>query len=64
MPNTRVVAREGNAGQVSGGTSREVRLALLQAQTRRHFLRNLGGGLGTLFVGTSLVGLKAKFAAG
>src|ERR1700758_3446475 len=54
MPNTRVVAREGNAGQVSGGTSREVRLALLQAQTRRHFLRTLGGGLGTIFVGTSI----------
>ena len=31
----------------------ESRLALLQAQTRRHFLRSLtAGGLGTIFVGT------------
>src|SRR2546423_3195922 len=37
----------------------EVRMALLQAQTRRHFLRTLGGGLGTLFVGTSI----AKYAS-
>ena len=32
----------------------ELRMAALQAQTRRHFLRTLGSGLGTLFVGTSL----------
>jgi len=30
----------------------EAELAFLQARTRRHFLRNLGGGLGTLFLGT------------
>lgn len=30
----------------------EVELALLQARTRRHFLRSLGGGLGTVFLGT------------
>ena len=30
----------------------ERRLALLQAQTRRHFLRSLTGGLGTMFLGT------------
>src|SRR5690242_13399015 len=36
----------------------ELRTALLQAQTRRHFLRTLSGGLGTLFVGTSV----AKYA--
>jgi hypothetical protein len=36
----------------------ELQLAILQAQTRRHFLRTLGSGLGTLFVGTSL----AKYA--
>jgi Protein of unknown function (DUF1501) len=30
----------------------EVELALLQGRTRRHFLRNLGGGLGTVFLGT------------
>src|ERR1700684_3558836 len=29
-----------------------VELALLRARTRRHFLRTLGGGLGTLFLGT------------
>ena len=34
--------------------SNEVRLAALRAQTRRHFLQSLGGGLGTLFVGTAL----------
>src|ERR1700680_1812645 len=32
----------------------DFRMALLQAQTRRHFLRTLGSGLGTLFVGTSM----------
>ena len=36
----------------------KLQLALLQAQTRRHFLRTMGSGLGTLFVGTSL----AKYA--
>src|SRR5882672_9136551 len=36
----------------------ELRTALLQAQTRRHFLRTMGGGLGTLFLGTSM----AKYA--
>src|SRR5262249_54915805 len=30
----------------------EIQLACLQGQTRRHFLRSLGGGLGTLFLGT------------
>jgi Protein of unknown function (DUF1501) len=30
----------------------EVELAFLQARTRRHFLRSVGGGLGTLFLGT------------
>src|SRR5262245_28925818 len=37
---------------------RDVRQALLQAQTRRHFLRTLGSGLGTVFMGT----LAAKYA--
>src|SRR2546430_1066900 len=36
----------------------ELQMALLQAQTRRHFLRSLGSGLGTIFVGTSM----AKYA--
>lgn len=31
----------------------DVRLRLLQAQTRRLFLRTMGGGLGTLFLGTA-----------
>src|SRR5947208_1747647 len=39
-------------------THQEVCRALLEAQTRRHFLRSLGGGLGTLFMGT----LAAKYA--
>ena len=39
-------------------THPELQSAVLQAQTRRHFLRTLGSGLGTLFVGTSL----AKYA--
>src|ERR1700693_2790260 len=33
---------------------KDLRIAMLQAQTRRHFLQTLGGGLGTLFVGTSM----------
>src|ERR1700683_4066815 len=37
----------------------DLQTALLQAQTRRHFLRTLGSGLGTLFVGTSM----AKYAS-
>ena len=37
----------------SGSASpKEINLALLQAQTRRHFLRSMGGGLGTVFLGT------------
>jgi hypothetical protein len=36
---------------LDAGTT-EVKLAILQARTRRHFLRSLGGGLGTLFLGT------------
>src|SRR5262252_5487882 len=30
----------------------EVELTYLRARTRRHFLRNVSGGLGTLFLGT------------
>lgn len=37
---------------IKAGSSHEVDLALLQARTRRHFLRNLGGGLGTVFLGS------------
>src|SRR6476620_11558279 len=47
------------------GTSSEVEFAYLQARTRRHFLRNLGGGLGALFLGTMASKLvpSAKAAA-
>src|SRR5579863_3509914 len=44
--------------ETSSGSPTEVALAFLQARTRRHFLRNLGGGLGTLFLGT----LASRFA--
>lgn len=37
---------------VKSGSPTEVELALLQAQTRRHFFRNLGASLGTVFLGT------------
>jgi hypothetical protein len=39
------------------GLHPDVELALLRVRTRRHFLRTLGSGLGTLFMGT----LAAKF---
>ena len=32
----------------------ELKMAILQAQTRRHFLRSLSSGMGSLFFGTSL----------
>src|SRR3954465_2697649 len=32
----------------------ELEIAMLEAQTRRHFLRSLGSGMGSLFFGTSL----------
>src|ERR1700689_3958350 len=38
--------------EIRSGSPSEVELAYLQARTRRHFLRSLGGGLGTLFLGT------------
>jgi len=37
---------------IKSGSPNEVELAFLEARTRRHFLRSLGGGLGTLFLGT------------
>ena len=56
MSNSRVKPKDSaNAG---AEMHPELRTALLQAQTRRHFLRTLSGGLGTLFVGTSI----AKYA--
>lgn len=45
--------------QMPGKTLRsELKRALLESQTRRHFLRSLGGGLGTVFMGT----MAARFA--
>src|ERR1700692_3300273 len=32
----------------------ELQIAVLQGQTRRHFLRSLGSGMGSIFLGTSL----------
>ena len=43
---------------ITSGPPTAVELAFLQARTRRHFLRSLGGGLGTVFLGT----LASKFA--
>jgi hypothetical protein len=38
--------------EIRSGSPTEVELAFLEARTRRHFLRMLGGGLGALFLGT------------
>jgi len=43
--------------EIKSGSPSDVKLAYLQCRTRRHFLRNLSGGLGTLFLGT----LASKF---
>ena len=40
--------------------SSDLKRVILQAQTRRHFLRSLGSGMGSLFLGTSL----ARYASG
>ena len=45
------------------GSPTEVDLAYLQARTRRHFLRSLGGGLGTMFLGTLVSKLAPSAAA-
>ena len=39
-------------GECDGGKHPEEKLALLQARTRRHFLRSLTAGVGTMFLGT------------
>ncbi len=54
MANKKTRPIEAEAIALNAATNREIRNASLQAQTRRHFLRTLGSGLGTLFVGTSL----------
>ena len=42
-----------NPSPVPAGTlHREERFALLQAQTRRHFLRSFTAGVGSMFLGT------------
>ena len=51
MPNSTI--RAGDSERRSQSEAhRDLRRALLQAQTRRHFLRTLGSGLGTVFMGT------------
>jgi len=37
----------------------ELQMAILHAQTRRHFLRSLGSGVGSLFLGSSLANYAA-----
>ena len=39
--------------EIRSGSPTEVELAFLQARTRRHFLRSLGGGLGSFFLATA-----------
>src|SRR4030095_14849960 len=46
------LAKNSRQSELSSEQHPERRLALLQAQTRRHFLRSLTGGLGTMFLGT------------
>jgi hypothetical protein len=50
--------------EIPSGSPSELELAFLQARTRRHFLRGLTGGLGTLFLGSlaSELALCAKAA--
>lgn len=52
MSKSKVGRRTLTNRQIRSGSPNEVELALLQSKTRRHFLRNLGGGLGTIFLGT------------
>jgi Protein of unknown function (DUF1501) len=40
-------------------TNPELQMAIVQAQTRRHFLRSVGSGVGSLFFGTSLANYVA-----
>src|SRR6266853_1068052 len=63
MANSKVRPND-RAGRESNFELRsELRMALLQAQTRRHFLRSLGSGLGTLFVGTSMASVARHAGA-
>jgi Protein of unknown function (DUF1501) len=58
MSNSKARARPLTDLEIRSGSPTEAGLAFLQARTRRHFLRSLGGGLGTLFLGT----LASNFA--
>jgi hypothetical protein len=42
----------------------DLELAVLKAQTRRHFLRSFGSGMGSLFLGTSLASHAASYGGG
>src|SRR5262245_32848457 len=61
--NSRIPA-ELNASLASE-TQRELAFALIEAQTRRHFLRSATGGLGAMFLGTlaAPLALSAEKAA-
>src|SRR5262249_25717449 len=52
MSDSKVSSQTPSDPEISSGSPTEVELAILQARTRRHFLRSIGGGLGTLFLGT------------
>lgn len=54
MSDSKIRPNGPSGGKSSAEAHPDLPMALLQAQTRRHFLRTLGGGLGTLFVGTSM----------
>src|SRR5499433_3919408 len=41
----------------------ELQMAILHAQTRRHFLRSLGSGMGSLFLSTSVANYAAATSA-
>ena len=47
---------------LSSELQRETQLASIQAQTRRHFLRSMTGGLGSIFLGT--MASRAAWASG
>src|SRR2546421_5723879 len=61
MVNSKVRPNDRAGRESNSEVHPELRMALLQAQTRRHFLRSLGSGLGTLFVGTSMASV-ARYA--
>ena len=54
MPNSKFKLNDRSRSEAGREAHPELRVALLQAQTRRHFLQTLGSGLGTLFVGTAM----------